>query len=155
MVDGQPLAGNRTSMSSAINNVLHIPLNTSSPGLAGGGGGPHNPSMEVMDYRMDQVEKRMDRLDGRLDHMDGTLTEIKILIANIPSTGKMQGIVWSAAGTLAALILALIAVQHSAFQTGLSAVQTVVGANQSASPAPQIHIVPVSPPQTASPPAKP
>ena len=144
--------------------------------VAGGEGGPHNPRMRVMEYRIGQAERRMDRLDGRLDRidgrldrmdgrldrMDGTLTEIKItlaemrtLVTNIPTTGKLWGVAWTALGVVASLIIALGAFQHSVFQTAMSAAQTLNSANQPASPAPQIHIVPVSPPQTASPSAKP
>lgn len=101
-------------------------------GVVGGGGGPHDPGMEVrvavleqiaketqssvlalrgdvggLDSRLRGVEVSIGRLEGKIDALTGTIVgQTSAALAKLPSWWQMPAI----AGSTVALVLALIAV---------------------------------------------
>lgn len=56
--------------------------------IAPGGGGPHDPGMEVLTARVDQIEKGVDRLEGRMDRLDDRMGKIEVKLGEI--SGKLD-----------------------------------------------------------------
>ncbi len=88
---------------------------------------------DLTNYRLEQVEKRYDKLDTRIQGIEESLSRIQITLGGIATKGDMRNwglaliaiIVASAIG-LVALLLTSSSNQLSAFQAGLSAVQTKI-----------------------------
>lgn len=60
---------------------------------------------DVAAYRMEAYEKRADAADARMQHIEALLTDIRIELANKPSTTAIWGIL----GTMAFIAFAIIA----------------------------------------------
>ena len=100
-----------------------------------GSGGPHTPDMDVTEYRLDQHEKRMDAQEAKLDAIQGSLNDIKVTLAGLSTKDTVRGwgigiivAVIASVLTVGGILVASSANQLSAFQAGLSAVQTKIAA---------------------------
>jgi hypothetical protein len=114
--------------------------------IAGGGGGPHDPGVsELIAYRLDQFEKRADGADARMARVEEKLGAIQLTLAGVATKDNIRNwglvVVATVVGTVVATALGVGAMvlqstgnQLSAFQAGLSAIQTAVAA-QSIQPA--------------------
>jgi len=88
---------------------------------------------DLTNYRLEQVEKRYDKLDTRIQGIEEILSNIQVTLGGIATKGDMRNwgfaliaiIIASAIG-LVALLLTSSSNQLSAFQAGLSAVQTKI-----------------------------
>jgi hypothetical protein len=98
---------------------------------------PDPPDIDLTTYRLDQHEKRMDAQDVKLDAIQTTLNRIEVNIAGLSTKDTVRN--WGF-GIVVAVITSVVAVggllfaasgnQLSAFQAGLSAVQTGVAVHQ-------------------------
>jgi hypothetical protein len=103
-------------------------------GIAGGGGGPHDPGMEArmsvletkmsgveaavievgsridgLDTRLRNVEVSIGRLEGKIDALTGTIVgQTSAALAKLPSWWQMPAVV----GATAALVIGLLAAYH-------------------------------------------
>ena len=111
--------------------------------MAGGGGGPYLPSMDLVAYRLGQFEKHAESADTRLTGIECVLNEVKLLLAGLPTQDPMRGWGLSLLAAIVGSVIALGALmlrasnnRLAAVQSGLSAVQTVAAANPPPAPAP-------------------
>jgi len=122
-----------------------------------------DPATALMTYRLDQFEKRADAADARMVRVEEKLNGIQVTLASLATRDNIRnwGLVLVAViiGTGASIIAAVIGVgslfvaasgnQLSAFQSGLSAVEAVVAANQAA---PTVATSKTAPPPMPAPP---
>lgn len=69
-----------------------------SESVAGDGGPPHTPGMELLIARVDGLEKRIDKVDARLDKIDDRLRGVETSLANV--SGKIDTLTNSIVGKL-------------------------------------------------------
>jgi hypothetical protein len=75
------------------------PTATNQAGLAGGGGGPHDPDMEL--------ERRVTKLEDAVLGIRLDIAEIKGKISNMPSTWQLLGVNFGLAIGVAGLVFAV------------------------------------------------
>jgi hypothetical protein len=121
------------------------------------------PGTALRIYRLDQFEKRADAADARMVRVEEKLNAIQATLAGVSTRDNIRNwglllvavIIGTGATMMAvgvgegSLLLQASANQLTAFQSGLSAVQAVVAANQPASSAP---VPKAAPPQAPVPP---
>lgn len=111
--------------------------------------------MNLLDYRMEQYEKRADAADARMARVEEKLTAIQVTLAGLATKDSIRNwgiaviaIVVATGLAVGAMMLQAAGNQLSAFQAGLSAVQTAV----SAAPSQSAHLPPAP---SAAPASKP
>jgi len=99
--------------------------------------------MDITQYRMDQFEKRADVADARMARIEDKLTAMQVTLATVATKDNVRN--WGLAVVIAILattvcvggfVVALSSNQRSAFQAGLSAIQTLAAEQQLARPLP-------------------
>ena len=113
--------------------------------LKAGGGDGTSKTMDLTEYRLDQAEKRAEALDARMARIEDKLSAIQVTLAGLATRDAVRNwgvaiaaIVLATGAGVGAILLQSSGNQLSAFQAGLSAIQTVASARQMlpASPAP-------------------
>jgi hypothetical protein len=78
-------------------------------GIAGGGGGPHDPGMEVrmsvLEAKMAGVEVAVNRLEGRIDGLDVRLRGVEVSIGRLE--GKIDALIGTIVGQTSAALAKL------------------------------------------------
>jgi hypothetical protein len=105
--------------------------------VADGGAGPHDPSMDLINYRLDQHDKQLEAVGTQLTAIQGTLVQLQIGIAALPTKENVRN--WGI-GMIVAIVASFLSVgalfltassnQLSAFQAGLSTIQTAIAVSQ-------------------------
>jgi hypothetical protein len=105
--------------------------------IAEGGNGPHHPNMELITYRLAQHDKQLEAVGTQLTAIQGALTQLQLGIAALPTKENVRNwgmglIVAILASFLSVggLVLAASSNQLSAFQAGLSVIQTAIAVAQ-------------------------
>lgn len=126
------------------NERLRAELNASA--LKGGGGNGISGGMDIMSYRLDQFEKRADAADARMARVEDKLTIIQITLAGLATKDAIRNwgiaiiaIVIATGIGVGAVLLQSAGNQLSAFQAGLSAIQTVAASRDITPAAPAHH----------------
>jgi hypothetical protein len=100
---------------------------------------PYGPSMDLLAYRMSQFEKHAEAADARMARIEDRLVSVQVSIAALATKDSIRNwglaiiaIVMAAGLAVGAILLQASGNQLAAFQSGLSAVQSVVSGNQAA-----------------------
>ena len=111
--------------------------------LKSDGEGSNSESMDLLNYRMGQYEKHADAADARMERIEGKLNDIQLMLTSVSTKDTVRNwglglvaIIFATAAAVAALMLQASGNQLSAFQAGLSTIQTVVAAAPMSAPHP-------------------
>ena len=86
-----------------------------------------DPDVAVLKQRADEHDRRMGRVEDKIDRLQDGINDIKLSLGKLPTKGTLWAIFATGATvglTILAIVLAVQGNLQSAFQAGLSVVQT-------------------------------